>query len=383
MAVKILVADDVKDFHNLILGVFHQQIEDGEFEFLFALDGNEALHKLQTNYDIDVLLVDIFMPKIDGLTLLDKLQKPDFQYNPALTAIVISAFNDLSNIRRAMNAMAFDFLTKPTNIDDLRITVQKAVGQSQRIRESIARYNLAQETLRQANEELELRIKERTAELDAFAQTAAHDLKAPLGNVVSYIDFLEEYFPDLAEEEVLLVLEKAKASGQKGIKIVDELLLLAGIGKATVKIVPVDMATLIERVLYDLDLVIKQAQAEIELPDSWLSPLGYAPWIEVVWVNYITNGLKYGGTPPRLELGCTLTSPNFVRFWIKDNGAGLADEHRREIFGEFTRLDESDAQGHGLGLSTVRRIIEKLNGDVGVESIQGQGSTFYFTLPSA
>ena len=105
--------------------------------------------------------------------------------------------------------------------------------------------------------------------------------------------------------------------------------------------------------------------------------------MEVVWTNFITNGLKYGGRPPILELGYTLSSPNFIRFWIKDNGGGLTKENQRDVFTEFTRLDETDVQGHGLGLATVRRIIEKLDGDVGVDSAPGQGSTFYFTLPSA
>ncbi|MCB0166189.1 MAG: response regulator [Anaerolineae bacterium] len=383
MTIKILVADDVKDFHSLILGVFQQQIRAGEFEFIFALDGQEALEKLHGNPDIDIFLVDIFMPKIDGLTLLLKLQEPEFKQNPALTAIVISAYNDLKNIRKAMNAMAFDFLTKPTNIEDLRITVKKAVHQSQRIRESIARYNLAQETLRQANEELELRIKERTAELDAFAQTAAHDLKAPLGNVVGYIEFLEAYFSNLASEEVVDILQKIKASGQKGIKIVDELLLLAGIGKASVKIKPIDMGTVIEQVLYDLTLTIEQYEGKISTPNTWAVALGYGPWLEVVWTNFIINGLKYGGHPPFLELGYTRSTPNFIRFWIKDNGSGLTKENQRDVFTEFTRLDETGVQGHGLGLATVRRIIEKLDGDVGVDSIPGQGSTFYFTLPAA
>lgn len=383
MTVKILVADDVKDFHNLILGVFQQQIRAGEYEFIFALDGQEALDQLQTDPNIDIFLVDIFMPKIDGLTLLLKLQHLEFKHNPALTSIVISAYNDLKNIRKAMNAMAFDFLTKPTNIDDLRITIKKAARQSQRIKESIARYNLAQETLRQANEELELRIKERTAELDAFAQTAAHDLKAPLGNVVGYIEFLEAYFANLASEEVVDILHKIKTSGQKGIKIVDELLLLAGIGKASVKITAVDMGPVIEQVLYDLALTIEQYKGQITIPNTWPTPLGYAPWLEVVWTNLITNGLKYGGHPPILELGFTPLSPNFIRFWIKDNGSGLTKDNQRDIFTEFTRLDQTGVQGHGLGLATVRRIIEKLDGDVGVDSTPGQGSTFYFTLPSA
>jgi signal transduction histidine kinase len=110
--------------------------------------------------------------------------------------------------------------------------------------------------------------------------------------------------------------------------------------------------------------------------------LGYGPWVEEVWVNYLSNALKYGGRPPRVKLGATPQSDGKVRFWVRDNGPGLASGAQDRLFTPFTRLDRGRVAGHGLGLSIVRRIVEKLGGQVGVESEEGAGSVFWFTLRS-
>jgi two-component system sensor histidine kinase/response regulator len=101
----------------------------------------------------------------------------------------------------------------------------------------------------------------------------------------------------------------------------------------------------------------------------------------VVWANYISNAIKYGGRPPHIELGATAQDDGMVRFWVRDNGAGLTPEEQTRLFIPFTRLDQVQVKGHGLGLSIVRRIVGKLGGQVGVESQVGQGSVFSFTLP--
>jgi signal transduction histidine kinase len=105
-----------------------------------------------------------------------------------------------------------------------------------------------------------------------------------------------------------------------------------------------------------------------------------------VWVNYISNAVKYGGTPPaapRVELGGEVQPDGMARFWVRDNGSGLTQEQQTRLFTPFTQLNQVRARGHGLGLSIVRRIVEKLGGQVGVESsgVPGEGSLFYFTLP--
>ena len=110
--------------------------------------------------------------------------------------------------------------------------------------------------------------------------------------------------------------------------------------------------------------------------------------MEEIWANYISNALKYGGKPPRIELGANLLPPSpaspsaeMVRFWVRDNGPGLSKEAQAQLFTPFTRLHKDRAEGHGLGLSIVQQVVERLGGQVGVDSQEGRGSQFYFTLP--
>jgi signal transduction histidine kinase len=129
--------------------------------------------------------------------------------------------------------------------------------------------------------------------------------------------------------------------------------------------------------------MIAEQEVEIIVPDEWPVAVGYAPWIEEVWVNYLSNGIKYGGEPPQLELGATPSNGpgEQTRFWIRDNGPGIKPEDQARLFTPFTQLGHDRSKGHGLGLSIVQRIVEKLGGQVGVESRIGQGTVFSFSLP--
>jgi signal transduction histidine kinase len=165
--------------------------------------------------------------------------------------------------------------------------------------------------------------------------------------------------------------------------ILDALMLLAGLRNAEVRMEPLDMAAILTRVQERLAHLVASKEAEIGLPEVWPSALGYAPWVEEVWVNYITNAIKYGGRPPQVELGAATAASGRVRFWVRDDGQGLTEEEQGRLFTPFTRLDQLRVTGHGLGLSIVRRIVEKLGGEVGVESKVGEGSVFSFTLPAS
>jgi signal transduction histidine kinase len=218
--------------------------------------------------------------------------------------------------------------------------------------------------------------------LDAFAHTVAHDLKSPLAKISTSLSLVQVDSPNLDKETRELLQMSIRAS-RKMSSIITELLLLASVRKEAVRRTPLNMARVIDQTLNRLSQMIDEYNPELILPDHWPEALGYAPWLEEVWANYISNGLKYGGQPPRLELGATLQADNRVRFWVQDNGPGLSPEAQTALFTEFTRLDRVRAEGHGLGLSIVRRIMDKLGGQVGVESVVGRGSLFYFTLPQA
>ena len=126
MAVKILSVDDEMDLELLLTQYFRRKIRKGEYEFVFAHNGLEALTMMVKHPDIEIILSDINMPEMDGLTLLAKVNE---MRNPALKVIMVSAYGDMGNIRQAMNGGAFDFATKPIDLDDLSVTIEKAIEQ--------------------------------------------------------------------------------------------------------------------------------------------------------------------------------------------------------------------------------------------------------------
>ncbi len=242
----------------------------------------------------------------------------------------------------------------------------------------ITERKLAEEKLHQYN----LELQTQNVELNAFAHTVAHDLKGTLGPIIGFAQLLqEETGLDKQAQEHLQIIAR---SGQKMINVIHELLLLAQVRQADVTGEPLLMAKIVAEVQDRLAYMIKEYQAEIILPDEWPVAQGYSPWVEEIWTNYLSNGLKYGGCPPRLELGGTTQANGDIRFWVHDNGPGLKPEKQTQLFTPFTRLDQTCATGHGLGLSIVQRIVHKLGGQVGVESngATGGGSLFYFTLPA-
>ncbi len=242
---------------------------------------------------------------------------------------------------------------------------------------------IRQAQLHAALEQRTVELEAQNAELDAFAHTVAHDLKSPLTVVAAGAELLAQYAPATKSGEEQSIAQSVAKNAYRAAEIVDNLLLLASAHKQVVKLSPLDMAGIVSEVQDRLDGVIKQCQAKIITPnaETWPRALGYEPWIEQVWANYLSNALKYGGTPPCVELGAT-PLPGHVRFWVRDNGHGLTPEEQAKLFMPFERLSQVRVSGHGLGLSIVRRIVEKLGGQVGVESQVGQGSTFWFSLPA-
>ncbi len=131
---KIMIVDDEPDLQMLILQKFRKQIQNNVYEFVFAGDGEEALNQLNGSNDISLILSDINMPRMDGLTLLQKLQEKD---NPALKTVIVSAYGDMENIRTAMNRGAFDFVTKPIDFNDLHLTIEKGMKEIAQIQAAL------------------------------------------------------------------------------------------------------------------------------------------------------------------------------------------------------------------------------------------------------
>lgn len=131
--VKILVADDEVDLETLIKQKFRRQIREQKYEFVFALNGNEALSRMEEHPDVSMVLSDINMPELDGLSLLSKLAEE----NPLVKTVMVSAYGDMDNIRAAMNRGAFDFVCKPVNFEDLELTIEKTIQHVNQMKDTL------------------------------------------------------------------------------------------------------------------------------------------------------------------------------------------------------------------------------------------------------
>lgn len=246
----------------------------------------------------------------------------------------------------------------------------------------------ADEEIKEKNIRLVNEIQEKEkliGDLDAFSHTVAHDLKNMLSAIVSASSLIKTGVDDMSREDLLEINDLIGQSANKTIHITSELLTLASVRQEEIKRISVDMQKVVKDSVSRLSVSIQEKNAKIILPESWPDVLGNGAWLEEVWINYISNAIKYGGMPPVIQMGSDILPGDRVRFWIKDNGKGLSPDEMALLFNKFTRLDTARAEGNGLGLSIVKRIVEKLNGEVGVESqnIPGEGCVFYFILPLA
>ena len=238
-----------------------------------------------------------------------------------------------------------------------------------------------QETNAQLLEEIDNREK-LIEDLDSFAHTVAHDLKNSLGSIYSSSEIMMDCIENNDKELLKDLSELIKDSANKTIQITQELLILATTGHQDVEKKPVQMSKLVSEAVHQLKDLIQEYEAKIILPEKWPIVLGHAPWIEEVWKNLISNGIKYGGNPPVITMATEILPDNKVKFCVKDNGDGISQNDIDKLFKKYVRLNPKKAHGYGLGLSIVKRIIHKLEGEVGVESTgkKGEGAVFYFIL---
>lgn len=359
----ILVIDDDKE----ILTVLSIYLRKFEYTVLTASHTDSALRVVEEAMP-NLILLDIMMPDVGGFEVCRRIKSNEITQH--IPVIFMTARSSTPDKVKGLEIGAVDYITKPFDNNELlaRINTHLTVSNLQRdLQEQITlRDNLI-------------------AELDAFAHTVAHDLKTPISTVVSYCQLLVQLYESgvADKEQTLTDIKEIEQHSLKASTIVSELLFLSSVRKQDVELEPFDSHEIIQQAVKRLSMLIDEQQAEIVWPEEFPMAKGHAPWVEELWVNYISNAIKYGGRPSLVKLGSTRQDDGLIRFWVKDNGQGLTEEAQASLFTEFSRLGEKNIEGHGLGLSIVRRIAEKLGGQVGVESELGQGSQFYFTLPAA
>ncbi len=219
-------------------------------------------------------------------------------------------------------------------------------------------------------------------ELSTFAQTVAHGLKSPLTLIRVSAEVLATEGPVGAESEFYPYLDTVLRGERVMRNMIQELLLLAGVSQQQIEVRPLAMEGIVKSALERMSMMARDYGAVISVAQQWPAAWGYGPWVEEIWVNYISNAIKYGGTPPHLKLGATEESVGWVHFWVRDNGCGLSEEEQKLLFRPFKRLTSRSVSGEGLGLSIVAQIMDKLGGQVTVRSLPEGGSEFGFVLPA-
>jgi signal transduction histidine kinase/Tfp pilus assembly protein PilF len=217
--------------------------------------------------------------------------------------------------------------------------------------------------------------------LDSFAHQVAHDLKNPLNIVQNYAIMLQGDLMHANMPVQSQMLDTVVEEVQRMTSIINTMLQIARLRHEDVQPEPVDMSGIVRAALKRIKPMAAQYNAEISIETPLPMAMGIAAWLEEVWFNYLSNAMKYGGIPPRIRIGAT-DEGDQIRFWVNDNGNGISPNDFDKVFTEFKRLGAADVEGHGVGLSIVKTIVEKLNGKVGVQStaLPGEGATFSFSL---
>jgi signal transduction histidine kinase len=373
MTARILFVDDEPDLEDLIQQKFRHQIRDGSVFFLFARDGVEALTVLEGSHDVDLVVTDINMPRMDGLTLLQKLQETEVN----LSTIIVSAYGDMTNIRTAMNRGAFDFLIKPIDFLDFEMTIAKTIRHADVLREGRRR--------EVENKQLELASQHKSQ----FLANMSHELRTPLNAIIGLTEMMVANVERFGTEKAQEPLRRVKAAGTHLLGLINQVLDLSKIEAGKLELNPqtVDLAPLIDEVVGTARQLAEQNQNSlvVEAPDD-LGTLTVDPMrLRQILLNLLSNACKF-----TKQGDVTLRARRLVdgRGWIElavtDSGIGMTAEQQAKLFEEFTQADASTVQrfgGTGLGLAISRKLARMMGGDVKVTSEVGKGSVFTVRLP--
>jgi signal transduction histidine kinase len=373
MTARILVADDEPDLETLIQQKFRHQIRAGAVSFVFVRDGIEALSVLEANQDVDLVVTDINMPRMDGLTLLEKLQ----QIEGNLSTIIVSAYGDMANIRTAMNRGAFDFLTKPIDFLDFESTIAKTIRHVEVLRE--ARRREAE------NQQLEAASHNKSQ----FLADMSHELRTPLNAIIGLTEMMVSNAARFGTEKALEPLRRVNAAGTHLLSLINEVLDLSKIeaGKLELNPEPVNLARVIDEVIGTAGQLAEKNQNRliVEAQDNLGAFTADPLRLKQILLNLLSNACKFTKEGDvALRVRKVADGRDWVELAVADTGIGLTAEQQAKLFQEFTQADSLTARrygGTGLGLALSRKLARMMGGDVTVASEPGKGSVFTVRLP--
>lgn len=361
--VKILVVDDETELQPLMQLRFRRKIQAGDYTFLFATSGHEALSIIKDQPEIDLVLLDINMPDINGLALLGQLS----ELLPTARTVMVSAYGDLSNIRTAMNRGAFDFVLKPINFQDLELTIDKTARYVSQLRHS-------------ARMEAIAKLKAR------FFDNITHEFRTPLTLMLAPAERqLQSSAISDATRQDLLIIEK---NAYHLLRLINQLLELSKLeaGELAVTESSGNLGAFIGQLVESFRVAAEHKGILLSLQKNNIDKVfifDKNKWEHIV-NNLLSNALKFTKGGGRIDVEANLSEATNLELRVTDTGIGIAADKVGHIFDRFFQIDDSQPwvyQGSGIGLALVRELSNLLGGSAEVESQPGLGTSFRIRLP--
>lgn len=320
----------------------------------------------------DLLLADLQMPGTNGIELMKSAQLID----PTLVAVIMTGHGALETAVAAMKAGALDYIQKPIKLATALPILERALA----VRQLRIEKTRLEQDVRERTDELKIANRE----LEAFSHSVSHDLRAPLRAVSVFTQALISDHSAALSEEGQRLLNNVNAGAAHMDRLISDLLRLSQLNRQSLHKRPVRFGELAQRVIDDMTNEKAGRDIEFVVADfpTWQVDQGL---MQQVFVNLIANAIKFTRErdKARIEVGFRMDGSTLVCF-VKDNGVGFDMKYMNKLFGVFQRLHSADQfEGTGVGLSIVRRIVERHGGRVWVDGGADQGATFYFSLPDS
>jgi len=374
MQSRILVVDDEKEIREFLskaltrIAGFHVEV---------AEDGDDALKKIEQD-KLDLILTDLKMPRMDGLKLITEIAKT----KPEILTVLMTGHGTIDSALEAMKRGASDYLTKPINLDELVLRVQKVLDEKQRF-VSLKEY-ISQ--LESANQKLK-RVDEMKSE---FVSVASHELRTPLATIKNAVQLVLKGKAGEVNDTQANFLIMAEKNINRLTNILNDLLDLSKIeaGKMGMKLEELDLRVSIDFVLSSLKSQAdgKSIHLKMEVPKDLPFAYGDREKVEQMLINLIGNAIKFTPEGGKVFVSARLLdkTKNAVGISVQDTGIGIREDQLGKVFEKFHQVGRPlhhSASGTGLGLAITKGLVEAHQGQIWVESELGKGSTFTFTLP--